>query len=1389
MQQLVLTLFRCGLALCGWWAGAAVHAAAPTPWVARHYGSTDGLPVSSASAAAIDAQGFLWLATHDGLARFDGREFTIFDAAQFPVLGGNRFRTLHADAAHTVHALGDGGEWVRLRAGAIERVGAAPGLRVLEVQHLPRLCVTADSGLHCVAEDGLTWRLRRAFAPGEMVRLALADGEADWLLVQGTGLKHCRATDCQTVWHHHDPLLSGAAGRVHLLSAGRLLIALPAGLLSARPDAPAEWVRRASDGAVLRDIVQLRADAEMGVLAGTPDGLYRIEGTTAIALPDRPAAGVGQLAQAWRAPDGALWRSAGGALYRDAQPLLESRGTITDVAFGGAGSAFVTTLRDGFYVLAPPRVELLGNAGSPLAGGNLYGMTMDHAGAVWLGSLGDGLLRLRPGGALQRYGPEHGLPGLNPWVVLADVRRRRVLVAPYQPGLWLWDAALDSFVPLALPAALKAAPIRALSIDPRGLVWAAGEAGAWQEQSDGSWLKRWPEQGASPVTVLALAHGTDGTTWFGSHRGLWRQAADGRVNPVASTLLGNTPVRGLYRSGDGTLWACTEGRGLLRIAPDDSTGAHARRLGRAEGLPSNSPHAVLEDAAGALWINSNQGIFRLTPDALAEFLDGRSTLLSPLTLGLADGLTELEGNGGVQPAALADPLGRFWFPSQRGVVRFDPARLPLRRAAPQAVIDGLDHEGTALDLRATALPAGVRTIQIRYNAADLHAAAQVRFRYRLAPLEKRWTEAGDRRVAAFAALAPGRYRFEVLAGNGDGFWAPAPTVQTFEVPPFWYETSWARIALLLAAALGAAGLAHWRWRRLRLRARQLDAQVQVRTQELRAEKQRVESTLDELALIHDELARTHREIERRNHLLAEQATRLEALDRFRTRLLADVSHELRTPLMLIRLPLKELAGANAGLSERDRQRIALPLQQTERLAHLVEQLVGLVRAEAGQLRLSLRRLDLERWTTRLLAGFQPLAESAGVQLELTLADGLQPVYADPDQLATVIGNLLDNALKYSPRGCTVQVRLAPMDDSDIEFSVCDQGPGFDPALATQLFERFFRAEGPPRAGREGLGIGLALARELVGLHGGRIGARRRAAGGAEFWVTLPLGNAHVALDELPLDPNPETAPAAATAAEEATTGLAAAALAGSLLLVEDHPELAAYLGERLAEHYPVEVVGDAESAWQRLTTGAVRVLVSDVVLPGMDGIALCTQVRAAADSELAGLPIVLVSAKSGADDRERGLQAGASAWLGKPFSLEQLLESLAPLWPAPRRPVPDAPALATASPAPDAATPPRADVVADDPLLQLALAQLADAAFGVAEWTARAHLSERQLRRRVAELTGQAPVVWLREQRLMRVRELVGSGRCRTLAQAGHQSGFDNPGYLYRLYRARYGDG
>lgn len=1330
-------------------------------WVQHHYGSVDGLPVGSARSAAIDADGFLWLATHDGLARFDGERFDVHESMRFPAMSGNRVLSLYKDAEGRLFAHTEHGDWLVVRSGRIERanlgVAGPQGVRHVDAD---RLCVTTESALHCPDGSGAFPPYVR-FPPGVDPALALR-GEDDtvWLMTRSgdiwlyrqRGWRPLRQAAVRT--GTQSPRYAAIAGDGALFAEvdGRLL----------RVSVSGEETRWNGDDDP-HEVSQLRRDAGGQVWVGAADGVFAIESGRPRRIFADAAARSDPGYSSWRAPDGALWVGEGGRLWRlaagpsagapSAPPVLVAKGEIQDVLFGEEGLAWVLTLRDGIYRLGRARVELL-DADAGLEGGNVYGVAQDRDGTMWLGSLGNGLVSIEADGRLQRHGRADGLPGDNPWLVAA-APDGSLYVGTYAPGLWRRAPGAARFEAVPLPDELLGEQVLAVAFDAAGQPWLGTTAGAWRRTSDG-WRREWPrEPRRARVNALALA---GESVWFGGAEGVWR--GDGHA--VAAALLERTSVRDLYLAGDGALWISTDGRGLVRVAGDDPAGLRAVQLGRAQGLPSNSPHTVREDAHGHLWVNSNQGIFRISRPGLNALLAGAGHGLSPLVLGLSDGLTELEGNGGVQPAAAWDRRGRLWFPSQSGVVRFDPLDIPLREHPPRAVINGLESEGRDVVLvPGDRLPVGVRSVLVRYGAADLAGSGQNRFRYRLLPQDRGWTDALSQRSAAFAALAPGRYRFELLAGNSDGIWADVPAVLAFEVPPRWHETNAFRFSALAAAGLGLVLLVRLRLRGLRQRALDLDRQVQQRTQELRGEKSRVETTLSALAETHAELARTHREIEDSNLRLAAQAQRLETLDRFRSRVLADVSHELRTPVMLVSLPLQELRAHAGALTATDRGRLDLSLRQLDRLGALVEQLVGLVQAESGQMRLRLRRLDLAGLLRDIVAGYRPMSERAGVELVLETDGGGGTPFADRQHLTTVFGNLIDNAIQHAPPGSRVTVRLHGADEHAV-VEVQDQGPGFDPALAAQLFERFFRAGGPPRQGREGLGIGLALARELVELHGGRIAAASARGAGATFRVELPLGSAHVSLDELALD---EAAIDASPQSDAPRDGN------GRVLLVEDHPDLAAYLAERLGERVPVALAGSAEEAWSMLAADAdIRLVVCDVVLPGASGVELCR--RLADASETSRRPVILISAKAADVDREAGLAAGASAYLAKPFSFETLLDAIERAWPA------VGPRLAA----------PPADGAAVDPLLGIALGRIEDADFSVVDWAGRAHLSERQLRRRINELTGQSPQGWLREQRLLRVRHLLRSGACKTLAEAGARCGLDNPAYLYRSYRARFGE-
>ena len=1335
-------------------------------WSQRHYGSLDGLPVSSASSAQIDTDGFVWFATHDGLARFDGQQFQIYESMRFPAMSGNRVLSLHLDPQQRMYALTGNGDWLSVRS---DRIASAlpAGEQRREVRFVDResLCLTTATALRCPDGTG-NFPVRTRFPAGSDPARALPAGSGPvWLTTRAGSVLLQQQERWLTLWQNPD---GNAAQRL------RAAVVTPDGALWS--DTSNRLLRVETGGAVHLwqepdsplDIVQLRNDSDgrvwigavNGVFAASASGIERIfaENAAATASPNGY--------RSWRAPDQALWIANGGRLWRhaagqpiaaDRAPVLSSAGLIQELTFGADGSVWVATLHDGVQRLSRKRVDLLDEAAG-LASGNLYGVTRDRDDTMWLGSLGGGLVSVDRHGRIAHFGRESGLPGDNPWLVQA-APDGTLYVGTYSAGLWQRPAGSSGFSPLATPEELRGEQVLAIQFDAAQRLWVGSTAGAWRRDGRG-WTRQWPTTARrQKVNALAI-RGDD--VWFGGLGGVWRTEGS-NTYPVAEAILAQTSVRDLFLAGDGALWISTDGRGLVRVAADDPAGTRAVQLGRAQGLPSNSPHTVREDARGHLWVNSNQGIFRIARNNLQAFLGGELPRLSPLVLGLSDGLTELEGNGGVQPAAAFDAQGRLWFPSQRGIVRFDPLAMPLRENAPHAVIDALETDGQVLALEpGGALPVGARSLLIRYGAADLHAGADLRFRYRLLPQVQSWTDALNGRAATFAGLHPGSYRFELLAGNSDGIWAERPTSFEFHVPPRWHETGLFRavfIASLSALLLLAVRL---RLRRLRLRAAELDRQVGERTEELRAEKDRVESTLTDLSRAHAELAQTHAQIGERNQQLAEQARRLEAMDRFRSRVLADVSHELRTPVMLVSLPLRELQSQPAALGDTGSRRLQLALTQLDRLSHLIEQLVGLVQAESGQLRLRLQRMDLGAFLIEVVDSYQTAARRVGISLITDLPARRSTVFADRNHLVTVLGNLIDNAIKYSPYGSEIRIGLSE-DERHARIEVVDAGPGFAPALASQLFERFYRVEGPPRNGREGLGIGLALARELVELHGGRIGASSAPGMGATFRVELPLGSAHVALDELALD---ETrTPAAALPAATVADG------SGRLLLVEDHPDLAAYLAERLGEHMPVTCVGSVEDALHALAQNdGIRLVISDVVLPGQSGLDLCRRLRSGGD--VAPRPVILISAKAADSDRSAGLDAGATAYLAKPFRFEALLDAVAAAWPAGALRV----SIGSSDPG-DA-----------DPLLQLGLSCLSDAAFSIAQWADRAHLSERQLRRRVNELTGLSPQIWLREQRLHRVRQLIRSGECRTLAEAGSRCGLDNPAYLYRSYRARFGD-
>lgn len=517
------------------------------------------------------------------------------------------------------------------------------------------------------------------------------------------------------------------------------------------------------------------------------------------------------------------------------------------------------------------------------------------------------------------------------------------------------------------------------------------------------------------------------------------------------------------------------------------------------------------------------------------------------------------------------------------------------------------------------------------------------------------------------------------------------------------------------------------------------------------------------------------------------AARLVEVEALRAKLIANLSHELRTPLSLVVGPLEALRGrlTNPG-PEIDRW-LRLMQSSGTRLTELLGQLLDVSKLDRGELGLRARRLDLAAFVRDTSERFIPAAASAGLKLAIDVPGNSLPAWFDPDLLDKAITNLLGNALKYTPQG-SIQVRVAHHEPY-VHVEVEDTGPGIAPAEQQRLFARFERLD--VHESVEGAGIGLALTRELVELHGGDVGVRSSVGAGSTFWIRLPTGSEHLDLEDIDPDPSPagsgQPLPAEEPKAEgprergamppaghkrsEASEGAAEPLQehnAPALVLVEDHNDMRAFLAEQFGHRFSVTGFADAESALEACRPRPPAVVVSDVMMPGMGGIELCRRLRA--DPATAAVPVVLLSALAGSRDLDEGL-AVATDYVTKPFHTGALLAR-----------------VSAAAGLPERREQPlgQADSAFLDRAHALVGARLGEADFGVTQMARELGYSRRQLLRLLRRLTGSSPSEFLLDHRLARARQLLHDRTLTTAAEVAIAVGL-SPSYFSRVYRARFG--
>ena len=463
---------------------------------------------------------------------------------------------------------------------------------------------------------------------------------------------------------------------------------------------------------------------------------------------------------------------------------------------------------------------------------------------------------------------------------------------------------------------------------------------------------------------------------------------------------------------------------------------------------------------------------------------------------------------------------------------------------------------------------------------------------------------------------------------------------------------------------------------------------------------------------------------RRAKSAAEEAQRLQQ------HFLTNLSHEFKTPLTLIRGPLETLA---QEVRELDRGKKTLPLifRNIDRLDALLTELIDLARLEASAFRLRTNQRDLCLFVRRQVEHHAEAAKAKKIQMILEAPDECW-VFFDATKLDKVIGNLIGNALKFSPEETTIRVNVylhanEDGDEGQVEVAVSDEGPGMDEATKSRVFERFYQGDAGLARGHEGMGIGMAIAREMVELHGGALTVESEPGMGSTFTFTLPLGCEHLDPDDIDTADVPEARPFTVGAVPSLADAVQSTAVSAdgarpTLLLVEDNLDMRTYLRMHLDLHYDVHEAENGVMALEALSNAVPNIILSDVMMPQMNGLELCQRLRA--DERWKKIPVIMLSAKAAVDQRVEGLKAGADDYVAKPFSVPELLERLKARLPAKVLPPP---------------TGEQAWLKRLEACLQ---ERSGECGFDVEQLAQALGYSSRQLRRRVLETDGMSRADW-----------------------------------------------
>lgn len=508
---------------------------------------------------------------------------------------------------------------------------------------------------------------------------------------------------------------------------------------------------------------------------------------------------------------------------------------------------------------------------------------------------------------------------------------------------------------------------------------------------------------------------------------------------------------------------------------------------------------------------------------------------------------------------------------------------------------------------------------------------------------------------------------------------------------------------------------------------------------------------------------------------------LKETDKLKSRFFANISHEFRTPLSLIIAPIEDKINS-PSISPTDKEDLKLVRRNADRLLDLVNQLLDLSKLESGKMKLHLREANLSDFITILIASFNSLAENKGVYFFKNVVAPVHPVLFDADKLEKIISNVLFNSFKFTPRGgsVTLSIYVAPESNS-LKIAISDTGKGMTEEEQLHIFTPFYQSKNSMDDGQLGTGLGLSLVNELVKLHDGEISLASRFNEGTTINITLPIHKAKSKINGSTTSPIINTKKLIAEIVEERQE-VAEEVHQDSILIVEDNPDLRNYIASGFKKQFTIFTAKDGEEGLSLAIEYIPNLIISDVLMPNMDGVELTDKVKS--DERTSHIPVVLLTAKIDATSRMQGYKTGADDYLAKPFSTEELhvrvinlIEQRKKLIVKFRQHIEQTP-----QPSKDPSLDERFVMKAKEVIEK----NMSDHSFGVEQFAEEMFLSRAQLFRKLKALIDTSPSEFINDVRLQKAAELIQT-KADTLAQISYTVGFNEQSYFTKRFRKKFG--